>query len=435
MRRIETAPPSTPGRYNLHVIVAESFANRLLSRQQIQEGVVRDFILGADVHGHQMTVSRLAVRFRPNRDRAQLDLVLSGMTRSDTVGLTNRAAVNTRGRHEFQALKDVVFDGAKFQTRSAVVFVDPQTQITGTSTPLDQVPVLGNIAGRIAYRAAEKRKPEADAIARQRVTQRVQPEFNRQIDEQLGKVNTALDRSVRTPLRELELLPSAERVCTNRTHLFYSAFLEGENAGREPRLVEDGRYLESGLTLYVHESLLNNLIDRFRPENRLLSAHETWEVGRRIAAMLRAEDLAAEPSTQADPGFGGPPPAMRLAERDPVRFRVEEDRLIVTLRASFEAGGQTVVPVHEITIPFTAEVEEDRIVLSPGEVDAEGPDDLPLPQAVELRETLISSRIQSALPRLAFPRQFPLPIPEAEKDTLRIRGFEAVDGWLIVTVE
>lgn len=155
----------TPPIGNLRVTVSESFLNRLVARDETKPGEVRDFILGAQVSGRQVTATRVRLDLLPGTNKVRGALVLNGTTQAETTGVTPQAMVDVASQQEFSAVKEIYFDGVKFSTRHAVVHVRAKNQTLGARTPLTGT-LLGGIANRIAYREAERRRPQAEAVAR-----------------------------------------------------------------------------------------------------------------------------------------------------------------------------------------------------------------------------------------------------------------------------
>ena len=186
-------------------ILRESFFKSLSSEQRIDEGPVRDFILGAEVFGVQRTVSGLSVDFLPSENSALFNFQLTGTTNNQTTSYTPQAAIQNRGRYDFVLNKRVQFNGEVVTTwaPSALLRVDQQN--IGAATPLAPLPILGRIAERTAINVANQRLPEAQQIAAYKVTQQVVPEFNESIDSEISKVNRTHLPSLRDWLTQYEM--------------------------------------------------------------------------------------------------------------------------------------------------------------------------------------------------------------------------------------
>ena len=186
---------------------------------------------------------------------------LNGTTQSQTTGVTPQAMVDTASRQKFLAIKEVYFDGTTLSTRHAVVRVRAQNQTLGATTALSGS-IIGGIADRIAYRAAERRQAEGEAIARDRVAERVYPEFDTAIDNQLAKSNEQLEGTVRPMLRMANFMPAQQQVWSTDTFLSYSAQFEAETPTTSAAPLEGQINRDDGISVVIHETLLNMLVAR-----------------------------------------------------------------------------------------------------------------------------------------------------------------------------
>ncbi|MFO1093642.1 MAG: hypothetical protein U0992_10065 [Planctomycetaceae bacterium] len=189
-RHIATTPPlPTDANGALIIDVHESLLNRIIGRTDQRQSPVRDFVLGADVHGVESTTTSISINLRESAQGVGLDLVLSGNNRSETVGYTPQAAIQTLGQHRFTATKFVLHDGNLFRTERPHVDVVPFNQTVGANTPVSGVPLLGPLASSIAFQAAESQRSAGEAIAAQKIREGVGTEFNRRIDAELARLN------------------------------------------------------------------------------------------------------------------------------------------------------------------------------------------------------------------------------------------------------
>ncbi|HTI51526.1 MAG TPA: hypothetical protein VL475_11265, partial [Planctomycetaceae bacterium] len=122
--RITAALRSNYFNYNLRVIATEGFLNRIVSQRRQESGGVRDFILGANVSGSQVTNTEVKLNLVPSANAAQFDIVANGAISSSTVGVTDQAQIYTQGNHYFTAAKRIVFDGDRFSTQPARINVN-----------------------------------------------------------------------------------------------------------------------------------------------------------------------------------------------------------------------------------------------------------------------------------------------------------------------
>ena len=418
---------------NLQFSVSENFLNRIVARNETTPGEVRDFILGAQVSGHQTTATRVRLDLHPAPKTLFASLILNGTTQSETTGVTRQAMVDVASQQEFVASKEVFFDMVRFSTRHAVVFVRARNQTLGAMTPLTGTP-LGAIANRIAYREAERRRPQSEAIARERVAERVFPEFDRAIDQQLASLNEQWDEKVLKWLKGADLLPTEQQVWTTETSLHYSAQFSADSPsptlGWQDARAGDG----AGVHVRVHETLCKQLIEKSG-----LKGLKTTD--------RKSKDLFASYQLEPTPDEGDAPPANGLAgleavvtdiefdENDPLSIRFENGSAVLSLRARFKPAGQDLLPPLEVEIPFKAELTRENIVVTAGKVRVTSRDPAGASETFGLASGLISSAISASLKTLSFSRTLPTQLWPVETSVPRIVELTTDAGWLTISAE
>ncbi|MDZ4688093.1 MAG: hypothetical protein SH850_23715 [Planctomycetaceae bacterium] len=427
-----SAPAASSGQtpFNLHVVASEELLNRFVARSRVEPGEVDDFLFGAKVDGQQWTATQLSLDLRPAGDRAHAAFILDGHVQSQTTGRTEQGAVHSIGRQQFYAVKDVFFDGAQLSTRHAAVHVRTENQNVGASTPLDGT-LFEGLGSRIALKVAERNRPQTEEYARNRVVQRVYPSFDKEVDEQLADANDRLEESLRSPLRKAKLLPSAQLARSSDTHLHYAGrFVVGEDQNLvAPAVPLIGPH---GLTMYVHESLLNGLLDRLNLQGRKTTDREL----RDLVTQLRTAIRGGTDDRDAD---DRPEPAVKLETEiefdatQPLAVRFVGNRMELELRATFRPAGQALLPPLAITVPLRLERRpSDEWTLVYGDIDIRpmNGDEIP-----SLAKTLIRQAIQSDLPAVSFPATLTTDDWPADKPRLKVAELQSADGWLVVSLD
>lgn len=414
-------PPVTTGS-QIQVTASENLLNRIAAQEQVVQGDVRQQMMGADVVGKQMTQTRTRVDLKPSAGKICAVLVLEGDIHSDTLGYTRPAVVNTLGRHHFQATKPIYLDATGFSTRKPVMTVEANNQTAGAQTVLSGRPVLGPIAEIIALSAAEQRRPFSEAIAREQIISRVLPEFNGRVDEQLADGNRAWDDKFVPALKSRGLLPAVQEWSSSQSRMFFSATLDKNatvNTAPPDAIAHD-------LTLALHESVLNSLIGRLNIAGTSISDRQARLSMIELRSRLeKAGLLLPQSETAADSGVEAA--KVRFANKDPLRVRVDGDRIIVKLRARIEPVMIGALPELEITLPFKTEVREQHVVVKVVDV-AVKPVDPKTPGWSAFQENLIRTLIESSIPHTELARLLPLPTPQPV--SLKLAQFSAREGWL-----
>ena len=425
-------PPAPVG--NLRLTVSENFLNRLIARDETKPGEVRDFILGAQVSGRQTTATRVRLDLVPSANNARGALVLNGTTQSETTGVTPQAMVDVASQQEFVAVKEIFFDGMKFSTRHAVVHVRAKNQTLGATTPLTGT-LFGGIANRIAYREAERRRPQAEAVARDRVAERVFPEFDNTIDKQLATANDQLEGTVRRLMKSANLMPITQQVSTTQTSLSYSAQFATEVPATSSDAVDRQINPDTGLNLLIHESLLNAFVSRSGLKGFKTTDREIKAIMAPYEYKPTGDELSSAEPPVGLPGMDSIVTDIEFDEENPLTIRVEKNSTLVILRAKFKPAGQEVLPALELTIPYNTELIGDKIVVSPGKVrviSLDSPDSSATPS---LAMKLVSQGIEANLSKLAVDRALPASLWPAAGSVPRVERIISQDGWAAITVD
>lgn len=418
---------------NLRLTVTESFLNRLIARDETRPGEVRDFILGAQVSGRQTTATQVRLDLIPGASKAHAALVLNGKTQSATTGVTPQAMVDVASQQDFTAFKEIFFDGDRFSTRHAVVHVRAKNQTLGATTPLTGT-LFGGIANRIAYREAERRRPEAEAIARDKVAEKVFPEFDSTVDKQLATANEQLEGTVRRLMKAANLMPHAQQVSTSDTMLSYSAQLATEETPSTSSSAIDEQLVGSaGITVLVHESLLNAFANRAGLKGMKTTDRELKSMLSQYEYKGTGDELTNSEPPIGLPGLDSIVTDIEFDEEEPLRIRLEKNVAQVTMRAKFKPAGQDLIPALELTIPYTTEIIGEKIIVSPGNVRVVSLENPTETDSIAMK--MISKGIEASLSKLAIDRVLPASLWPTAGPVPRVTRIVSEDGWGGISVD
>jgi hypothetical protein len=415
--------------YNVRVTASEDFLNRIVETKRVEEGEVDDFILGADVTGEQTTHVTAGLNLKPSDSTARLDVTLKGVTESNTVGVTNQATVYTQGHHTFRATKEINFDGLVFSTKKAKISVDANNNTYDAQTNLG---LFNGIGRGIALREAGRRRGQSEVIAAQRITDRVLPEFNKEVDSNFKSLNKKLETEIITRLKDAGLFPSAYSYQTSDDHLFVSTRLmsKGELGGST---LNENVVANSGLTVQIHESQLNNSLDRLKLAGRTLTEDELITELEKSISDSTGRSIAIPKSEK-----GSGPNTLAFAESDPIRFDISAGVITLTLRAGFIQEGKEDIPTQVIKVPLTFKVEGDEIKIERGTMQVSAAV-RPKSLAKQITQAgIIRKKIQSALPNRTVNRKFSTKIDNGGEErelNLAIAEIKALDGWLTIVIK
>ncbi len=431
--RIAAAMSTHYFNFNLRVVASEKFLSKLASETTTKQGPVKDFILGANVSGNQTTTVTAGVDLKPSNDGIRLQLVINGAVKSNTVGVTNEANVYTSGHHVFKAWKPILFDGNRFTAGVADISVRANNQTTGVSTKYDDAFLIGGFANSIARGEVADRRGQAEAIAAQRISSRVLPEFNTEVDAKVADLNKDYEAKVSSKLREKDLYPSAASYRSSEDDLRINTRLmsDHELAGGDGPFVS---VPSNGLVLALHESLLNNSLDRLKIAGRTLSEEELGKeiensfsdlLGRKLN-ITKKVDEAAESAKE--------PATFVFPDKDPLRFRVNNGQLTLAIRAGLKQKDED-IPTQEITVPLMFRIEGTSFVVESGEVGV-SPVETPANAGLQIaRAGIVRNKVKNALPTRKFDRFINIDKDRQTPIQLGLAQVKATGGWLTLSFE
>lgn len=431
--RIAAAMSTHYFNFNLRVVVSETLLSKLASESTTKQGPVKDVILGANVSGNQTTTVTTGIDLKPSNDGIRLNLVIDGVARSNTVGTTDQANVYTSGNHVFKAWKPILFDGNKFTTGAADISVRPNNQTTGISTRYSNIPLFGGLADSIARGEVEDRRGQAEAIAAQRISSKILPEFNTEVEAKVEDLNKNYEAKVSSKLREKDLYPSVASYRSSEDDLRINTRLmsDHELAGG------DGPFVgvpSSGFVLALHESLLNNSLDRLKIAGRTLSEDELGKEIENSFADLLGRKLNISKKIEEAGESSKEPATFVFPQKDPLRFRVDKGQLTLAIRAGLKQKDED-IPTQEITVPLMFRIEGTSFAVESGEVGV-SPVEAPANAGLQIaRAGVVRNKVKSALPARKFDRFINIDKDRQTPVQLGLAQVKATGGWLTLSFE
>ncbi len=415
--------------YNLRVVASEAYLNKFVGQNRVESGPVRDFILGADVQGNQTTHTNIRLKLIPSGSTAQFDLTANGQVSTSTLGYTDQATISTSGNHSFVATKRIVFDGENFSTGPAQISVNAHNTTTGAETNMGFL--FRGIANGIAMNRAEEMRGESEAIAAGRLRDRVLPPFNTEVDKEFRDFNPDISERL-AALRELNLYPDAKSWSTTDSELKVSTRLmaAGELGGSEP---SPAMYLGRGMTVLLHDSLMNNYADRLELAGKSMTDDE---IKAKIEGQL-TKLLGREVKFSDDKPAAADESSIKTIvfdAADPLRMHADDGSLVLTIRAGFKQEGKEDIPTQIITLPLKFSVDMKNIVIEPANISIEAAEKSGSPAQQLARAGVIRKKLDSAFPRREIDR-----VHHVKRKNLNVvtavTRIRALDCWLSITYE
>jgi hypothetical protein len=415
-----------------------------------------EFIMGALIKGTQKTRARTTLDFRPSLSAVRLQIVLNGVTRSQTLAQTPQAAIQSEGNYEFQLTKQIEFDGEVVRTWSPAAFMTIHQRNIGAQTPVSSIPLLGPLASNIALGVADQRRPMTELIAAHRVTQSVAPEFNSRLDKELGELNRRYSQDAKPALSRIQLVPSdLSLISTEEAILIGAAFGQANPAnaskdavktisrgpGGESKAIPirqslptpmdalqfglqdapapfslDPTSVRDQALIFVHESLAEDLAARFHLGGLALPD----------SAIQRL--LKKNTSASAAPQMY----TLLFAKEKPLSLKFDHGEVQIILRVGIRPVVGPEFPMQAITIAVLPTLLPEQLQIH-SEVRSIEPLQ-PADKLPEMTETVIRQAIEQKLQDLTLPRALTIP-REGDKPGIPVtlRTLASAGGWLTVT--
>lgn len=426
--------------YNLRVHAGEGILQRLFSDSRSESSWINDRTSEAYISGYQCTNTQATVDVIASGRDARFNLIVTGNVVANATATTHPATIATVGNHTFRAEKQIWTDGKHFDSAPATVAVSANTQVTGASTKADWIPIVRRVARNIALNEASSRMGEANSMAASKIREQLVPRLNQEVASKFSGASMELETRVYGPLRELGLYPDALALSSTDTLIDLRArVMNADEVGANvpaPGVASN----RDELLAQVHESLLNNGIDRVGFHGQTLTETQIGDLlqarfkkllGDKFQAPAKKEPAAGEPARKEV--------TFVFDQQDPVRFKVEDGQLRLQLQTGMkrtgEGGVEEDIPPQQITIPLKFTVVGDEIKMERGTVSVK-----PIPgREVENRARQIVSagvmrqNIEKLFESKTFKGSFD--VGSEKKIKLNARSIDADAGWISVRLK
>ncbi len=406
--------------YNVRVTAGEQLVREVVKESRVEERPVRDYFMGTRIVGRSTTATDIDFDLVDNPNVAEFAVRVKGNVKSRTTGYNPKATLFTSGNHYFEARKKVRFDGYRFEWDDSTISVNANNNTYGARTKFSGG-LFGKLSEKIAVKEARKRRGRSEAFSRRRVRENVLPEFDAEVNEQLGENNRELAEEVRPRFEKVGLQPETIALSTSNRALVASARIlgDGELAGSRPlefTLPADAAVVQ------LHESAVNNGIDRIGLAGKELTETELRKTLADFATQLVGKEVTIDPPEEEDGS------KFVFAKQDPIRVKFENGELVATLRTGLKREGEKDIPEQQVTVPLAYSVDGDQVKVARGTVKVSAKGGLAV--AAVLRR-----RIQQSIPEERT-REAKL---ELEKDdgstiTLDIESIHMIDGWFAMMI-
>jgi hypothetical protein len=404
---------------NVRIAVHQQFLERLLPEATVDTARFQDTVMGRDVRGTRTVERTTMLRLVPDEDEICFDLEVHGDIASRAITDAGPVSVTARSASAFTVRKPIKISSQGLLFGNAAGVASNRSQVENIQTGFDAVPVMGSLVRNIARNQQADAMPEANREVIDKIISRACREVDTQAEPQLAQMADRIRDRVWMPLVKLGLEPTAVAMQTTASAATMRLRLAGDAqlAAHTPRPRAPA---EAMLSLQVHESSLNNTLDRLGIADRRLTLEELIE--------LVSARLGAEPRIPEDLPEGV---AVTFAKTQPLRVECRDGLVHVQVALDAIESGRRDWYDIVARVAYKPVCSGQQVFL-----EREGP--------VQLSGPGHEGRMELALRTIfgkLFPKERPIEVlPEKIAKNPRLADVQAVqaassDGWLAITLE
>lgn len=433
------------GRYsspNLRAFVDGRVISDAITRPVDNPERVNDCLLGTRIIGDARVVGNVTGSLLPSEGDVRLLIRLDGQFSTSTKGYNGPVTLQSSGIGRVYAARQLVITEKRIFAGEPIATASLSTQINQINHPL-------KLVRKIASKKAAEMKPQAEAISRLKLQNRVLESFRQQTDEASTRTFPDLDAKISPWLRRLDL-PAPTRTigsttdavhvrATMRRRYGLSAPGEAPSLSMIRNATSTGTYPGGySAAVQVHESILNNTV-----VNLLAGDTFTPEKLRELTASFGIPSDSSDASLEATATDEEQPESFEVdfSGFRPVYFEARDHALRIGLRGDrFAQGDRELDRRLEVSAVYRPAITADggMILVRDEEIDLKFPGG----RRLTLAQTAIKANIEEGFDKL-FPmtllhREWTLPstlqLPTLAGRAVKIIGVDAQDGWLTIIV-
>ncbi len=407
--------------YNFRIQISEGFLQSLANTNRTDCGPVRDCILGASVYGNQKTTTDLGVNLLPDASEAKIALTLTGNVNTNTTAYKDKAVIYSTGHSNFTGSKVIYYNGSRFASEQAHLDVRSSTRPYAAKV---NIFLLGRLFEGYALRQAQSKTPQSNAISASRVRNRVLPRFNEDTEREFAEAQQKIDDKFYAPLREEQLFPQDLDFSTTNTELKINARLMESNEVGADRPTIDYQS-GNGIVMQIHESWINNALDRMDLRNRTMTSTELRQEFQIHFEKILGRPVDLEKNSQPEEDGA----KLVFTDVDPIRVKITKNTINLVLRAGLQQPDKEPIPTQVVTVPMMISKSGNKILLERGDVEVaplEQPDNVTEQIA---RAGVMRNRIQDSIPGSELETTKVITVGNSQK-TVTVTSLTAADGWL-----
>ncbi|MDR2755125.1 MAG: hypothetical protein LBC20_05410 [Planctomycetaceae bacterium] len=221
-------------------------------QSEISEDIeIDENILGTHIVGSGTLNATSSAELVPNKNKAEIKVLVKAMMNSATTGYHSPVTVNTDTQGTLSAEKRIQI------TPEAFLTVPTKTQADLKAT-LSNIRINGGpLVQMIAKQQIQEQRSSSQSVAKQRAEKRMSIRIDKRIDPQIGELNENYQTKIRTPLVQSGLFPRIWNLSTTAEKIDWSVLIGNRT---QPSAMNSVQVLEKpyDLVVQVHQSALNN---------------------------------------------------------------------------------------------------------------------------------------------------------------------------------
>ncbi|MDR1140648.1 MAG: hypothetical protein LBL62_03080 [Planctomycetaceae bacterium] len=236
---------------NFQVQVGTEFVGAGFQSEINEDFEIDENILGTHVVGSGTLNATSSAELIPNKNKAEIKVLIKAVMDSATTGYHSPVTVNTNTKGTLSAEKRIQI------TPEAFLTVPTKTQ-ANLKASLSNIRINGGpLVQMIAKQQIQEQRASSQSVARQRAEKRMNQRVDNRIDTKIEELNENYQTKIRTPLVQTGLFPRIWNLSSTAEKMDWSLLI---GSLTQPSAMNPAPILEKpyDLAVQVHQSALNN---------------------------------------------------------------------------------------------------------------------------------------------------------------------------------
>ena len=325
---------------------------------------ITDCILGTSIRGDAHSVGRVGVASIPSDNKAVLEFVSNGRTRSLNRGTNGPAVIRSTSYTDFTATKRVELSDPAFVARTSRARANTDTHFQSITK---QGGGLGSrLVSNIGWKRARENERRAEAIASDHAEDRIQRRFNDELNDELREARQRYEDEYRRPLERRGELPEHIRFYSDRDSLGLEVAQANRGqlaaAGPPPEAPND-----HDMTMRLHESAVNNYSASLLGGATASESEPGEDIKFDVKLPKWMKDAWEARQTEVDEDAGSDKPfkpySLRFRDGRPLSVKFTNDEVGITIHIARLTSGDQTFSNWDVTGIYKPELADGGIIL------------------------------------------------------------------------